>query len=85
MRYADELAAGNPRHASVAHLRTAVDERGRFLAHESRIAFDGGAYAGGKPIPGGAQGGRQPPGLGDIPVHLLDQRLRTPEDDARDG
>ena len=52
MRYVDELAAGNPRHASVAHLRTAVDEQGRFLAHESRITFDGGAYAGGKPIDG---------------------------------
>jgi len=57
MRYADELAAGNPRHASVVQLRTAVDERGSFLAHESRVAFDGGAYAGGKPIPSLILGG----------------------------
>src|ERR1051326_5285779 len=52
MRYADELAAGNPRHASVARLRTAVDAEGHFLAHESRIVFDGGASAGGKPLDG---------------------------------
>ena len=52
MRYVDELGAGNPRHAAVVHLRTAVDEQGRFLAHESRLVFDGGAYAGGKPADG---------------------------------
>src|SRR5947209_15534254 len=52
MRYADELGAGNPRHAAVLRLRTAVDAEGRFLAHESRIVFDGGAYAGGKPLDG---------------------------------
>ena len=51
MRYADELGRRQPRHAAVLQLRTAVDERGRFLAHESRVAFDGGAYAGGKPMP----------------------------------
>ena len=39
MRYVDELAAGNPRHAAVVQLRTAVDEAGRFLAHESHVAF----------------------------------------------
>ncbi|HEX8968201.1 MAG TPA: xanthine dehydrogenase family protein molybdopterin-binding subunit, partial [Chloroflexota bacterium] len=52
MRYADELASGNPRHAAVLRLRTAVDAEGHFLAHESRIVFDGGAYAGGKPLDG---------------------------------
>lgn len=52
MRYVDELGAGNPRHAAVLHLRTACDEHGRFLAHETRILFDGGAYAGGKPLDG---------------------------------
>jgi len=72
MRYADELAAGNPRHASVAHLRTAVDAQGRFLAHESHIAFDGGAYAGGKPIPGLVLGG----GLATLsPYHVPQVRL----------
>jgi CO/xanthine dehydrogenase Mo-binding subunit len=52
MRYVDELAAGNPRHAAVLRLRTAVDERGHFLAHETRVVFDGGAYAAGKPLDG---------------------------------
>src|SRR5438046_4883333 len=52
MRYTDELGAGNPRHASVLRLRTAVDAEGRFLAHETHIMFDGGAYAGGKPLDG---------------------------------
>ena len=52
MRYADELGAGNPRHAAVMRVRTAVDEEGHFLAHETHIVFDGGAYAGGKPLDG---------------------------------
>jgi CO/xanthine dehydrogenase Mo-binding subunit len=52
MRYVDELAAGNPRHAAVLHVRTAVDGDGHFLAHETRVVFDGGAYAAGKPLDG---------------------------------
>jgi CO/xanthine dehydrogenase Mo-binding subunit len=32
-------------------LRTAVDAEGRLLAHEARLVFDGGAYAGAKPLP----------------------------------
>jgi CO/xanthine dehydrogenase Mo-binding subunit len=52
MTYADELGSGNPRHAASIHVRTAVDADGHFLAHESRLVFDGGAYAAGKPIDG---------------------------------
>jgi CO/xanthine dehydrogenase Mo-binding subunit len=52
MRYTDELAAGNPRHPAVLRLRTAVDAEGHFLAHETNVLFDGGAYAGGKPLDG---------------------------------
>ena len=52
MRYVDELAAANPRHAAILRLRTAVDQDGHFLAHETRIVFDGGAYAAGKPLDG---------------------------------
>lgn len=51
MSYVDELAAANPRHAATITLRTAVDEDGRFLAHEARAVFDGGAYAAAKPLP----------------------------------
>jgi CO/xanthine dehydrogenase Mo-binding subunit len=48
-RFADELSAMNPRHASRIRLRTGVDAEGRIVAHESWAVFDGGAYAAGKP------------------------------------
>ncbi len=51
MSYAEELAAGNPRHASVSYLRTGLKENGTIVAHEARILFDSGAYAGFKPVP----------------------------------
>jgi len=51
MTYVDELLATNPRHAGVLRLRTGVDREGRFVAHEARIVFNGGAYAAGKPAP----------------------------------
>jgi CO/xanthine dehydrogenase Mo-binding subunit len=51
MSYVDELQAANPRHAAVMRLRTGVDRNGRFVAHESEMVFNGGAYAGGKPAP----------------------------------
>jgi len=51
MSYADELGAANPRHAAQIKLRTAVDEQGRFVAHESEALLDGGAYAAGKVTP----------------------------------
>ncbi|HVR89298.1 MAG TPA: xanthine dehydrogenase family protein molybdopterin-binding subunit [Candidatus Limnocylindria bacterium] len=50
-RYADELVALNPRHASRIRLRTGVDAEGRIVAHEAHTLFDGGAYAAGKPTP----------------------------------
>jgi CO/xanthine dehydrogenase Mo-binding subunit len=49
--YADELAAGNPRHQATVTLRTGVDREGRFVAHDARVVFDGGAYASAKPLP----------------------------------
>ena len=51
MSYVDELGAANPRHAATMRLRTAVDAEARFLAHEARVVFDGGAYAAAKPLP----------------------------------
>ncbi len=48
MNYVDELQATNSRHATVLRLRTAVSEDGHFLAHESDVLIDGGAYAAGK-------------------------------------
>ena len=49
-RYADDLQATNTRHAATITLRTGVDAQGRILAHTSRVVFDGGAYAAGKPV-----------------------------------
>jgi CO/xanthine dehydrogenase Mo-binding subunit len=51
MRYAEELGHTNVRHSSVIRMRTAVDADGRLLAHDARLLFDGGAYAGAKPLP----------------------------------
>ena len=51
MRYADELAAMNVRHAARIRLRTAIDQNGRLLAHDADVLFDGGAYASAKPLP----------------------------------
>jgi CO/xanthine dehydrogenase Mo-binding subunit len=51
MTYAEELSAGNPRHASVSHLRTGLKKDGTLVAHEARILFDSGAYGGFKPVP----------------------------------
>lgn len=47
----DDVATLNPRHAAVITLRTAVDDDGRFLAHEANVLLDGGAYAAAKPLP----------------------------------
>lgn len=51
MGYAAELGAMNTRHAAVIQARTACDAEGRLVAHEARILYDGGAYAGAKPLP----------------------------------
>lgn len=51
MSGADDVATMNPRHSAVIWMRTAVDRDGRFLAHDARLLFDGGAYAGAKPLP----------------------------------
>src|SRR5829696_917327 len=48
MSYVDEMQASNARHPAILKLRTAVDRDGTFLAHQSDVVIDGGAYAGGK-------------------------------------
>ena len=48
MQYVDELQASNSRHSALLTLRTAVSSDGRFLAHQSDVLIDGGAYAAGK-------------------------------------
>ena len=69
--YADELAAGPTRHHATMTLRTAVDADGAFLAHHSIVVYDGGAYAGGKPVPHLLPGF----GYGTIPYRCANVRL----------
>ena len=49
MDYEEEFAAGNPRHASVIHVKTGVKKDGTLLAHHMRFIFDSGAYGAFKP------------------------------------
>ena len=49
--YFEELAAGNPRHASVITLKTGVSRDGLLVARSARIVMDGGAYGAYKPTP----------------------------------
>lgn len=52
MTYTEELMAADPRHAARIYTRTGVDRDGRFVAHQSRLYYNGGAYAGAKPQAG---------------------------------
>ena len=57
LSYMEELMAGNPRHASVVHLKTGVKQDGTLTALQSRVLFNSGAYGGFKPAPGVNLGG----------------------------
>ena len=70
-RYSDELRSGTTRHQATMTLRTAVDAGGTFLAHHSVVLYDGGAYAGGKPVPHLLPGF----GYGTIPYQIENVRL----------
>jgi CO/xanthine dehydrogenase Mo-binding subunit len=50
MDYEAEFIAGNPRHASVVKVKSAVSKDGRILAHRMEFVFDSGAYGAFKPI-----------------------------------
>jgi CO/xanthine dehydrogenase Mo-binding subunit len=49
MDYEEEFAAGNPRHASVIHVKTGVKKDGTLVAHHMKFVFDSGAYGAFKP------------------------------------
>jgi CO/xanthine dehydrogenase Mo-binding subunit len=49
MDYEEEFAAGNPRHASVIHVKTGVKKDGTLVAHHMSFIFDSGAYGAFKP------------------------------------
>ncbi|HET9457662.1 MAG TPA: xanthine dehydrogenase family protein molybdopterin-binding subunit [Candidatus Limnocylindrales bacterium] len=49
--YDEELRAYAPRHGGSIRLRTGLEREGRIVAHAADLLFDGGAYAGAKPLP----------------------------------
>jgi CO/xanthine dehydrogenase Mo-binding subunit len=49
MDYEEEFAAGNPRHASIVHVKTGVKKDGTIVAHHMNFIFDSGAYGAFKP------------------------------------
>jgi CO/xanthine dehydrogenase Mo-binding subunit len=51
MTYTEELESANPRHSARFYLKTGVTRDGKIVAFHSRAYFNGGAYAGAKPMP----------------------------------
>jgi CO/xanthine dehydrogenase Mo-binding subunit len=49
MRYAEELTAAGPRHASISRVRVGVSKAGLIEAFDMHTWFNGGAYAGFRP------------------------------------
>jgi CO/xanthine dehydrogenase Mo-binding subunit len=49
MTYAEELQAGDPRHASVIRIKSGVKRDGTLVAREAEVIFNSGAYASFKP------------------------------------
>ncbi len=49
MDYAEELASGNPRHASVTTVKTGVKKNGLIVAQHMSLLFDSGAYGSYRP------------------------------------
>jgi CO/xanthine dehydrogenase Mo-binding subunit len=49
MTYAEELQAGDPRHASVIRIKSGVKKDGTLVAREAEVIFNSGAYASFKP------------------------------------
>jgi CO/xanthine dehydrogenase Mo-binding subunit len=49
MSYAEELAAGNPRHGATIQVRLGATRDGRLTACQTRILYNGGAYGAFKP------------------------------------
>ena len=49
MDYEEEFTAGNPRHASIIHVKTGVKKDGTLVAHRMSFIFDSGAYGAFKP------------------------------------
>jgi CO/xanthine dehydrogenase Mo-binding subunit len=68
--YGEELQTNGTRHPAALTLRTAVSEHGKFLAHESKIIYNGGAYAAAKVVPNLLLGG-----FGTVGYHIPHTRI----------
>ena len=69
--YAEELQRINVRHPATLMLKTAVDANGKFIAHEARMIYNGGAYGAPKPTPSLLQG----IGFGTVPYHIPNSKI----------
>jgi len=73
-RYSEELNNVATRHSARMTLRTAVDANGKFLAHDSKIVYDGGAFGGGKPGPLTVPGQN---GYASVPYHVPNVHIES--------
>ena len=73
MDYAEELTAGNPRHASVIELKTGLMRDGSIVAHQSRVVFNSGAYGGFKPARANLGGASKSGGVYRVPNTFIEE------------
>ena len=77
MDYAEELSAGNPRHAALIQVKTGVKTDGRLVAHRMDYVYDSGAYGAFKPQ-GYLVGPKEAAGPYKIPnVHINEKIVYT--------
>jgi CO/xanthine dehydrogenase Mo-binding subunit len=74
MDYYDEFIAGNPRHAAVIRVKTAVKRDGRLAAHRMEYIFDSGAYGAFKPQ-GYLVGPKEAAGPYKIPHVFIEEKI----------
>ncbi|MET0690604.1 MAG: xanthine dehydrogenase family protein molybdopterin-binding subunit [Candidatus Binatia bacterium] len=74
MDYAEEFLAGNPRHAAIVRVKSAVMKDGRLVAHEMKYVFDSGAYGAFKPQ-GYLVGPKEAAGPYNIPNVFIEEKI----------
>lgn len=75
LRYSDDLQFMAPRHRAVMRVRLGADTEGRLRAALLDARFDGGAYAGYKPVPAATVGHTDYFGCYAIDVHHAEARV----------
>ena len=74
MDYAEELIAGNPRHASIIKVKSGITRNGHILARSMELIFDSGAYGAFKPI-GYLFGAHEAAGPYRIPNVFIEEKI----------